>query len=121
MTQSLLPVLHKAPHASVVFTLDRATTAYRGAYGVSKMAAQGLMLILADELEINSSIRVNSICPCITRTALRARAFPGEDPFKNPAPEQLMPAYLFLMNDVSLAVHGKTLNVQKDGGWSYAD
>ena len=121
MTQALLPILNKAEHASVIFTIDRATTAYRGAYGVSKLGLQGLMKILADELEINSPIRVNSLCPCPTRTTLRANAFPAEDTSKLAAPEQLMPAYLFLMSSTSLDIHGQTLNIQPNGEWTYGD
>ena len=39
-----------------------------------------MMQVLADELEANTSIRVNSINPGATRTSMRARAYPGEDP-----------------------------------------
>jgi NAD(P)-dependent dehydrogenase (short-subunit alcohol dehydrogenase family) len=119
MTQALLPALKKAPKASIIFTIDRATTAYRGAYGVSKLGLQGLMQILADELETNTNIRVNSICPCATRTALRASAFPAEDPMQHPESQTLMPAYLYLMSDVSQTIHGQTLNLQPNGEWTY--
>jgi len=50
----LLPVLQKSEHASIVFTSDsmvRTPKAYSGAYGVSKIALEGLAKILADELE----------------------------------------------------------------------
>jgi NAD(P)-dependent dehydrogenase (short-subunit alcohol dehydrogenase family) len=119
MTQSLLPLLNKAPQASLVFTVDQASTAYRGAYGVSKAGLQGLMHILADELEINSPIRVNSLCPCPARTTLRAHAFPAEDTSKLPLPKDLMAAYLFLMSPASQDIHGKTLNIQANGEWNY--
>lgn len=121
MTQALLPIIKRAPHGSIVFTTDKAITAYRGAYGVSKAGVQGLMTILADELEINSSIRVNSICPCPARTTLRAREFPAEDPYLLPLPENLMSAYLFLMSSASQNVHGKTLYLQPNGEWNYGD
>lgn len=119
MTQALLPVLSKAPQASIIFTIDRATTAYRGAYGISKHALQGLMHILADELELNSPIRVNSICPCPTQTTLRARAFPAENPEKHPLPETLMPAYIHLMTPAEQKIHGKTLYLETNGEWNY--
>lgn len=112
LTKALLPLLKKAPRASVVFTIDKATTAYRGAYGVSKMALQGLMQILADELEVNTNVRVNSIYPGTTRTALRARICPGEDPMKNTAPAALMNTYLYLFSD-AVTEHGKTFELQQ--------
>jgi NAD(P)-dependent dehydrogenase (short-subunit alcohol dehydrogenase family) len=120
MTQALLPLMAKSPHASIVFTLDDAATAYRGAYGISKYGLEGLMKILSDELELNSPIRVNGICPCPTRTQLRAKAFPAENSDKHPLPETLMPAYIYLMDPANKDVHGKTLFIQPNGQWDMA-
>ena len=59
LTQVLLPMLNEAPTASVVFTssgVGRTGRAYWGSYAVSKFATEGLMQVLADELEATSSI-----------------------------------------------------------------
>ncbi len=112
ITQACLPLLRQADEASLIFTSDRVGRkgkAYWGAYGVSKFAIEGLMQTLAEELE-NSNIRVNSIAPCPTRTALRADAFPGEDPNSLPHPEALMGSYLYLMGPESADVNGQALD-----------
>jgi NAD(P)-dependent dehydrogenase (short-subunit alcohol dehydrogenase family) len=115
ITQNLLPLLRLSSNASIIFTSSSVGTkgkAYWGAYSVSKFATQGLMEILADELENTSNIRSNCINPGATRTAMRAAAYPGEQPDNNPTPEQIMPIYLYLMGDDSLHENGKTFNAQ---------
>jgi NAD(P)-dependent dehydrogenase (short-subunit alcohol dehydrogenase family) len=115
LTRALLPQLQAAPRASLLFTssgVGRRGRAYWGAYAVSKFATEGLMQVLADELENTSGVRVNSLNPGATNTAMRRSAYPGEEPTNNPQPEAIMPAYLYLMGDDSLAVHGQALDAQ---------
>jgi NAD(P)-dependent dehydrogenase (short-subunit alcohol dehydrogenase family) len=54
--------------------------AYWGAYGASKAALENLALSYAEEVQNLSSIRVAIVDPSRTRTAMRAKAYPGEDP-----------------------------------------
>ncbi|MEM7017684.1 MAG: YciK family oxidoreductase [Pseudomonadota bacterium] len=112
LTQACLPLLKKADSASVAFTTDDATRAYWGAYGVSKAAANGMMKILADELETNTQVRVNSINPGPTRTTLRAKAFPAETEDATVLPETIMPHYLALMEPDNQR-HGEIINCQE--------
>ena len=115
MTQALLPLLEKATSASVVFTsssVGRKGRAYWGAYAVSKFATEGLMQVLADELENTTRIRVNSINPGATNTAMRRNAYPAEMPTTNPLPDEIMPAYLYLMGDDSREMTGQALDAQ---------
>ncbi|MCM8855247.1 MAG: YciK family oxidoreductase [Candidatus Thiodiazotropha sp.] len=114
LTQACLPLLRKADDASIIFTSDqlgRKGKAYWGAYGVSKFAIEGLMQTLAHELE-DSQIRVNSIAPGPTQTALRAWAYPGEDPSTLPLPESIMANYLYLMGPDSKKTNGQALSAQ---------
>ncbi|MDN7134701.1 YciK family oxidoreductase [Pseudidiomarina terrestris] len=114
MTQALMPVLKKAPHASIVFTssgVGRKGRAFWGPYAVSKFATEGLAQVMADEYE-GSNVRVNVINPGATRTSMRSRAYPGEDPMKLKTPADLMPTYLYLMSDASLDVNGQSLDAQ---------
>lgn len=111
ITQVCLKLLQHSDDASIIFTsssVGRKGRAYWGAYGVSKFAVEGLMQILADELE-NTSIRVNSLNPGATRTALRAAAYPAEDPLTLPLPAEIMPMYLYLMGPDSREVRGQAL------------
>jgi len=112
LTQACLPLLRRASDASILFTSDRVGRkgkAYWGAYGVSKFGLEGLMQILADETE-HSNIRANSIAPAPTRTNLRARAYPGEDPTKLAPAERFMNLYLFLMGPDSIGITGQALD-----------
>jgi NAD(P)-dependent dehydrogenase (short-subunit alcohol dehydrogenase family) len=115
LTRATLPLLEQAPQAAVIFTssgVGRRGRAYWGAYAVSKFATEGLMQVLADELENTSRIRVNSLNPGATNTAMRRSAYPGETPSDNPAPAALMPAYLFLMGADSIGITGQAFNAQ---------
>ena len=59
--------------------------AYWGAYGASKAAFDTLLGAYTDET--SGRIRVAIVDPGATRTAMRARAYPGEDPASLKPPE----------------------------------
>ena len=112
LSQAMIPLLNKSQSASMVFTSSGVAhqgRAYWGAYGVTKAAGDNLMGILADELELNTPIRVNSIDPGRVRTRMRALAYPGEDPMTVPAPADILDAYIYLMSDESKDVNGKII------------
>jgi NAD(P)-dependent dehydrogenase (short-subunit alcohol dehydrogenase family) len=115
LTKALLPALRQAPDASVLFTssgVGREGRAFWGAYAVSKFAVEGMSQVLAAELERTSRIRVNCINPGATRTAMRAAAYPAEDPATLKTPADLMPAYLYLMGPDSRGVTGQSFDTQ---------
>ncbi|WP_049721783.1 YciK family oxidoreductase [Gilvimarinus polysaccharolyticus] len=115
MTQALLPLLEKPEHAAIVFTgssVGRHGRAYWGAYAASKAATENMMQTLADELEEITTIRVNSINPGATRTAMRAVAYPAENPSELKTPEDHMPLYVYLMGQDSLKITGQCFNAQ---------
>jgi NAD(P)-dependent dehydrogenase (short-subunit alcohol dehydrogenase family) len=86
--------------------------AYWGAYGVSKAGADNLMQIMADELETNTPIRVNSVDPGVVATRIRRLAFPAEDVATLPTPDVIMPTYLYLMGPDSKDVTGQIFLAQ---------
>jgi len=115
LTQSLLSLTQPSPDSSIIFTssgVGRKGRAFWGAYAVSKFATEGMMQVLADELEHLENIRVNCINPGATRTNMRASAYPGENPSSNPAAEEIMPVYLYLMGPDSKGTTGQSLNAQ---------
>ncbi len=115
LTQTLLPILKAAPGASIVFTssgVGRTGKAYWGAYAISKFATEGFMQVLAAELENVSNIRVNSLNPGGTNTAMRRSAYPAEPPTNNPQPADIMAVYLYLMGADSAGVNGAAFNAQ---------
>jgi NAD(P)-dependent dehydrogenase (short-subunit alcohol dehydrogenase family) len=113
ITQTCLPLLKKAPQASIIFvssTVGREGRAYWGAYAVSKFGVEGLMQTLADELAENTRISVNSLNPGKTRTGMRRKAYPGEDPGTLPLPEDVAPAFFYLLGPDGAHLRGETLN-----------
>ncbi|MBB1316667.1 YciK family oxidoreductase [Shewanella sp. SR43-4] len=114
MTKSLLPIMRKSEHASIIFTsssVGRKGRAYWGPYAFSKFATEGMMQVLADECD-NTSVRANSINPGATRTEMRAKAYPGEDPQTLKTAQEIMPTYLFLMGNESIGTNGQAFNAQ---------
>lgn len=75
------PMLRASNDARVVgitSSVGATPRAYWGAYGASKAAFDTLLGAYADET--NGRIKVAIVDPGATRTAMRARAYPGEDP-----------------------------------------
>jgi NAD(P)-dependent dehydrogenase (short-subunit alcohol dehydrogenase family) len=115
LTRCLLPLLRNSADASVVFTtsgVGKRGRAYWGAYAVSKFGTEGLAEVLADELE-STTIRVNLINPGATRTRMRARAYPAENPATVQTPESATPPYLYLLGPDSIGVRGQRFELQE--------
>jgi NAD(P)-dependent dehydrogenase (short-subunit alcohol dehydrogenase family) len=110
----MLPLLRNSTDASVLFTTSSVGLrgrAYWGAYAVAKAGIEGLAEVLTDELE-STTIRVNLINPGRTRTRMRARAYPAENPASVPTAESVAPAYLYLLGGASRDVRGQRFDVQ---------
>jgi NAD(P)-dependent dehydrogenase (short-subunit alcohol dehydrogenase family) len=114
LSQTLLPLLHQADDARLIFTtssVGHIGRAFWGAYAISKFATEGMMQVLADELS-DSSIRVNAINPGATRTGMRAKAYPAEDSLELKTPLDIMPLYLYLMAPEGKNAHGQCIDAQ---------
>jgi len=115
LNRVLLPVLNKSRHASIVFTSDssaRKASAYSGAYGVSKIALEGLAKILAEEHESANKIRVNTLIPGPVDSPLRKRAYPAEDKEKLQTMQSLAPVYLYLFSSQSIGTTGQVVDAR---------
>lgn len=115
LNRVLLPLLQKSPHASIVLTSDssaRTAPAYSGAYGVSKIALEGMAKILAEELESSGKIRVNVLIPGPVDSPLRKRAYPAEDKSKLPAMASLAPVYVYLFGSQSVGITGQAVDAR---------
>jgi len=114
ITQALLPLMKETKNSSIIFTssgVGKKGRAFWGGYAMSKFATVGMMETLADELE-GTQVRVNCINPGATATQMRSRAFPGENATTLKTPQDIMPAYLYLMSDESLEINGQSINAQ---------
>ena len=115
LTQVLLPALRQSADASIIFTssgVGRKGRAYWGAYAVSKFAVEGLMQVLADELQGTSNIRVNSVNPGAMRTPMRRQAYPAEALESLELPESRTGPYVRLLGPRGAGVTGQALDWQ---------
>lgn len=93
LIRTLDPLLRKSDAGRALFMSSGAAKSCRpfwGAYSVSKAAVEALVRTYAQET-INTPIRVVAIDPGRTRTAMRAKAMPGEDPATLPQPSEIVP------------------------------
>lgn len=92
LTQAVLPGMADGG-AIINVTSGAAARATWGAYAVSKHALDGITLMLRDELAPRS-IRCVGVNPGGLRTAMRAAAYPDEDPATLPRPESVAPVFV---------------------------
>ena len=113
LTQACARLLKAAADASVIFTLEshgRAPAAYWGAYAVAKAGTEALMKIQAAEWHSMPNLRANAVLPGPVASPLRAKTYPGEVAASQRRPEDLMPAYLYLMGPESRGISGTVVN-----------
>ena len=114
LTRACLGLLNAADDASVLFVTDAAGrhgTAYWGAYAVSKAGQECFMQILADELEANTAIRVNSIDPGPVLTGMYRIAYPGIDSAGLRRPADIVNPFLYLCSAESRDLQGRQLKL----------
>lgn len=84
------PLLRASEDARVIAltsSVARQPRPYWGVYGATKAALENLVLSYGLEVKNISAIRIHIVDPGATRTAMRAKAFPGEDPATLKGPE----------------------------------
>jgi NAD(P)-dependent dehydrogenase (short-subunit alcohol dehydrogenase family) len=92
------PLLRRSDAGRAIFVdsgVAAEPCAYWGPYAVSKAGLEALVKTYALEIE-STPVRANLINPGPVRTAMRAKAFPGEDPMTLPAPEDVAPMFVEL-------------------------
>ena len=98
LIRTLDPLLKLSDAGRVILVSSGAAEgryAYWGPYAVSKAGIECMGKMYAAECE-NSPVRVSIVNPGATRTAMRAKAFPGEDPMTLRTPEDIAPLFLKL-------------------------
>src|SRR5271163_222538 len=109
LTQVLLPNLRKAEDASIIFVSSgvvKQSRPYWGAYAVAKCGLESVRSLWAEELDGEANIRVNSVNPGRIRTAMRAAAYPAEDPNTVPTPESVTGTFLYLLSARGRGIDG---------------
>jgi NAD(P)-dependent dehydrogenase (short-subunit alcohol dehydrogenase family) len=115
LTQVLLPHLRKSGDASIIFVSSGVVKRPRpfwGAYAVSKTGLEAVQGLLHEELAGESGLRINSINPGRIRTAMRAAAYPAEDPNTVPAPQTVTGAFLYLLSRAGRDINGQSFDAQ---------
>lgn len=111
-TQALIAgfdrLLKKSKDARVIgltSSVGAAPRAYWGAYGATKAAFDNLLDAYAQEVRAISAIRVAIVDPGATRTAMRAKAYPGEDPASLKGPEAVADRLVALLDEPFASPH----------------
>ncbi|HEX2386066.1 MAG TPA: YciK family oxidoreductase [Candidatus Binatia bacterium] len=115
VTQAALRLMMARRQGSIINIssgVGRIGKARWGAYAVSKFAVEGLTQVLADELK-DWNIRANAVNPGGTRTAMRAEAYPEEDPGTLPTAEEITPVFIYLASEQSAAITGQSLDARR--------
>lgn len=115
LTRICLDLLGRADDASVLFMADsvgRHGKAYWGAYGIAKAGIENMAQVLADELEDNTKIRVNTYDPGPVRTALRLIAYPAENRDALAMPADVIRPCLYLLGPDSRGITGQQFSVR---------
>lgn len=113
LIRSTEPLLRLSPAGRAIFVTSGAADgrhAYWGPYAVSKGGLEVMVRTWAEEIA-STTIRANLINPGGTRTAMRAEAFPGEDPKTLPTPAQVAEAFIPLA-EVSCTLNGERINAR---------
>jgi NAD(P)-dependent dehydrogenase (short-subunit alcohol dehydrogenase family) len=98
LIRTLDPLLRRSEAGRAIFVSSGAATApraYWGPYAASKAGLEALVKVYADEVA-NTPVRVNLINPGPTRTGMRAKAFPGEDPASLRPPDHVAEMFVNL-------------------------
>lgn len=116
-TQSLIanfdPMLRRSANPRVIGLTSSVASkprAYWGAYGASKAAFEVLLDCYAQETMNVSKLRVAIVNPGATRTAMRARAYPGEDPASVKTPEVVADRIISLLDQPFSSGHRESVN-----------
>ncbi len=117
LIRGLDPLLRAGPAGRAIFVTSgagRTPRAFWGTYAVSKAALDMLVGLYAAETR-QTNLRVNLVDPGAVRTAMRARAYPGEDPASLPHPDEVMESFVELA-EVSSTRHGETVAAKATAG-----
>jgi NAD(P)-dependent dehydrogenase (short-subunit alcohol dehydrogenase family) len=98
----------------VTSSLGTRPRAYWGAYGATKAAFENLLDTYAQEVRAISSIRVALLDPGATRTAMRAKAYPGEDPASLKGPEVVADRMVTLLGEQFPSPHRESVNQPRE-------
>ncbi len=116
LTRACLPLLKSSEEASVIFVSESHginPAAYWGGFAVSKFALAGLLKVWSDELSSAGTLRMNIVIPGPLQTPQRALTHPGEDKSQLRKPDDVVPAFLYLLSENSRDISGEIIELGK--------
>jgi NAD(P)-dependent dehydrogenase (short-subunit alcohol dehydrogenase family) len=119
-TQALIAnfdrLLRASPDGRIVgltSTVGQAPRPFWAAYASTKAAFEVLLDCHAQEVANISKVRVAIVNPGATRTAMRARAYPGEDPVSVKPPEVVAERIVSLLGEPFPTGHRESVNASR--------
>lgn len=100
LIRAMDPLLRSSDAGRAVFLTSGVATsrrAYWAPYAASKAAMETFVSCYAKEISI-TNLRVNQLNPGATRTQMRAKAMPGEDPAALPNPADVAPLIVEMLS-----------------------
>jgi len=100
LIRSLDPLLRASDAGRAVFVTSGVAASRRafwGAYAASKAGLEAFVQCYANEVE-TTNLKVNLLNPGATRTQMRAKAMPGEDPNVLPNPVDIAPLIVGMLS-----------------------
>ncbi len=114
LTRACLPLLRRAPSATVIFTLDSRghdPKAYWGSYAAAKAGLEALVHILADEWEGTPTMSAIGVIPGPVGSPMRKRTHPGGEAGLAPL-DSLVPLYSALVGPHGSQHRGQVIDAQ---------
>lgn len=116
LVRSLEPLLKQSDAGRVVFVSSSSAKSckpYWGLYAATKAALNAMAKSYAGE-NANSKLNINVVNPGPTRTQMRAKAVPGEDPNTLPHPRDIAPQFIDLMSP-NFVQNGQLIDLKDNG------
>jgi NAD(P)-dependent dehydrogenase (short-subunit alcohol dehydrogenase family) len=114
LLRSLDLLLRQSEAGRAVFVSSssaRSARPFWGLYAASKAALDAMVKAYAGEMS-TTNVKTNVFYPGAVRTAMRAKAMPGEDPETLPAPSEIAPRIVDLLSP-SVTENGRVFDVTK--------
>jgi NAD(P)-dependent dehydrogenase (short-subunit alcohol dehydrogenase family) len=114
LLRSLDLLLRQSDAGRAVFVSSssaRSARPFWGLYAASKAALDAMVKAYAGEMS-TTNVKTNVFYPGAVRTAMRAKAMPGEDPETLPAPSEIAPRIVDLLSP-SITENGRVFDVTK--------
>ncbi|MET3560215.1 NAD(P)-dependent dehydrogenase (short-subunit alcohol dehydrogenase family) [Bartonella japonica] len=120
LMKAVEPLLRKSDAGRAILlssSVAHVARAFWAPYAASKAALEMIARCWAEELK-QTPIKINCVDPGATRTAMRAKAMPGEDPQTLPSPQEVA-AKIAHLSSPDLKKTGKLFNVRQNRFMDY--